>query len=1066
MKIKGFVFCISILFSLHSMLYSQIVPLANVNVDKSSKLNKVFFEFELVTIQYDQLKIAMSSRSNQHFLHFQSNKIDWELELYEHDIHTGDYLLQVATDHGIQTYRRKPANTPMIGYLRSSRGGQASMVVAENYLSGMVEQGGAYYFIEPANGIDPALPDNYLVIYNRDHIIQNTEIECGYELYKKNLDQIQEKDQESKISNRNHCLQIEIAISNDFTVYTKKGSVAAVENWNTTLLTLLGLNYDDEFEHNLEYVQSASFVATSTGSDPWNGINNINTQLDRHRSWANGGGYGAEFDVATNWTTKYSSGAVGLAWLGVVCTNSKYNVCSDYGGSNNCLRQLQAHELGHNFGSGHDGSGNFIMAPSVNCSSAWSSQSIASINTHINSRGCLTPCSGGTPPEANFTASPTDGCTPFTVQFTDLSTNDPTNWNWSFPGGTPSSSTQRNPIITYKVYGVFDVTLRATNPYGSNTLTQTRLIYANSKPVASFTKVIIDKFVYFTNTSQYGGTYEWDFGDGESSNDDNPIHEYANDGVYDVVLRAENECGLHEVKMTITIVTIPIALFVADTTRGCATKKIKFINLSSRNVTSWKWDFPGGTPSTSTVFEPEIEYKNPGSFDVKLTASNSKYKAVSERLKYINIDSTPVAAFDSKTNLNVVDFTNKSIYAKTWLWEFGDSTTSVELNPSHTYKPGTYKVKLTVYNICDTVSFTKEIIIQKSLNAGFTANQSKGCVPFEVQFTNTSIGANFYQWVFPGGNPSASTEQNPKVTYNIPGNYDVSLTIGDAKDTIVLQQKDFIEVQQLPEAEYISSVAGFEVYFTNQSKYGTSYLWDFGDGSTGNEAAPVHKYTVEGEYLVSLITTNDCGSDTLIKSVAVFLIPKVDFKSDTTVICASGFIQFNSITSSDVHTWQWQFDGGIPDTSSERHPKIYYSKKGNYSVKLVVQNTNGENELIKQSFIKVISPVFCPEDIFFKEVASGELVSDPLRKQFDKEDLVVYPNPFYDDLVIQGNSMEQELEVQLFDLMGKMIHIEFVPVINKIYFRKINLEKLNAGAYLLKVKGSKNNITKTVVLSR
>jgi PKD repeat protein len=1069
MKLKGFGFLFLTLAFFAQNLTGQSIQLSSVKVDKSSPLNKLFFDYKLVKINYDQLKSSMVSRSNQHFLHLQAPDLDWNLEMFEHDIHTGDYILRLGTEHGVVTLHRKPANTPMIGYLRSARGGEARLVVAENYLAGMVEEGGASFFIEPANGMDPSLPADYLIIYNKDNIIQNTGIECGYDLYKNNLKLLQEKGNEvqNQITERNHCAQVEIAISNDFTVFQKRGSEAAVENWNTTVLTLVGTNYDNEFAHGVEFVQSASFVAVTGGTgDPWNGINDINAQLDKHQNWGQGGGYGAIYDVATNWTTKYKSGAVGLAWLSAVCTSFKYNVCSDYGGSNNCLKQLQAHELGHNFAANHDGSGApFIMAPAVNCLDAWSAASISSINNHIASRGCLSICSGGIAPKAEFFASPTEGCIPLTVVFTDLSSNDPTQWQWTFPGGTPSTSTQRNPVVIYKAYGLYDVTLKVTNPYGNSTVTYKQYIFANAKPVASFKTNIIERWVRFTNTSLYDGTYEWDFGDGETSNDRDPDHTYADDGVYDVVLRAENDCGVNEIKVRITIVTTPVALFTADTTAGCATLKVKYTNLSSKNVTSWAWDFPGGTPSTSTLFEPVVEYKTHGVFDVRLTAKNSKYKATAEKLMYIHVDSLPVSAFDTTMNDKEVSFTNKSIFAKTWEWDFGDGKKSTELNPVHTYTPGSYLATLTVTNPCGTKTFTKQIIIGNSFSVGFKIDQSKGCVPYTVQYTNTSIGASFYQWTFPGGTPSSSTEQNPLVVYNNPGLFEAVLLAGNSTDTAFVVGADKIEVLAVPEGDYTSAVSGSDVYFTNQSKFGSDYQWDFGDGNTSVETSPIHHYAAEGEYTVRMITTNLCGSDTTIHVIAVYLIPKVDFGSDTTVLCGSGLIQFISKTSSDVKTWSWQFDGGTPDVSDQKNPLVHYDKKGTYSVKLTVVNSNGQNELVKQAYIKVISTVLCPENVFYKTGEFNDVLNNPIRK-YQSEDIQVYPNPFSGTLNIHGNSKADQVQIRMLNLLGKEIYCETISVVDGQYRAVLNLDNLIEGTYLINLFSTKDNITRTVFLSK
>ncbi|MCX6581869.1 MAG: M4 family metallopeptidase, partial [Candidatus Aminicenantes bacterium] len=80
------------------------------------------------------------------------------------------------------------------------------------------------------------------------------------------------------------------------------------------------------------------------------------------------------------------------------------------------------------------------------------------------------------PPVANFTASPTTGTIPFTVYFTDISTNNPTSWSWTFEGGSPAVSSAKNPVVTYNTAGTFDVTLVAASAPGSDTETKTDYI--------------------------------------------------------------------------------------------------------------------------------------------------------------------------------------------------------------------------------------------------------------------------------------------------------------------------------------------------------------------------------------------------------------------------------------------------------------------------------------------------------------------------------------------------------------------------------------------------------------
>ncbi len=99
-------------------------------------------------------------------------------------------------------------------------------------------------------------------------------------------------------------------------------------------------------------------------------------------------------------------------------------------------------------------------------------------------------CTGMGVPTANFSANPVTLNQGATVTFTDLSTGTPTEWQWSFPGGTPSTSTQQNPVVTYNAPGVFDVTLTATNSYGSDVETKSSHITVNSTAGTEWTILV------------------------------------------------------------------------------------------------------------------------------------------------------------------------------------------------------------------------------------------------------------------------------------------------------------------------------------------------------------------------------------------------------------------------------------------------------------------------------------------------------------------------------------------------------------------------------------------------
>ncbi len=155
--------------------------------------------------------------------------------------------------------------------------------------------------------------------------------------------------------------------------------------------------------------------------------------------------------------------------------------------------------------------------------------------------------SGGGAVEANFSGSPTSGCAPLDVTFTDNSTGEIDSWYWEFGDG--NTSTEENPTHQYSESGTYTVSLTVTGPNGSDTETKTDYITVSGpSPTADFsgspTSGPGPLTVGFTDLSLNDPTYwSWDFGDGGISEDQNPIHEYGEPGVYTVSLTVTNACG-------------------------------------------------------------------------------------------------------------------------------------------------------------------------------------------------------------------------------------------------------------------------------------------------------------------------------------------------------------------------------------------------------------------------------------------------------------------------------------------------------------------------------------------
>ena len=549
-----------------------------------------------------------------------------------------------------------------------------------------------------------------------------------------------------------------------------------------------------------------------------------------------------------------------------------------------------------------------------------------------------------TPPTAAFTASPTSGCGPLTVQFSDASTANATSFNWQFPGGTPSSSMEENPTVVYSVPGAYSVTLTVSNAAGSNSTTQTNYVVVNAGPTANFGSTVNGATASFDNQSDNATTYNWDFGDGNSSNEAEPSHTYTTDNTYTVTLTATNACGTSTATQQVVIITSPNAGFTATTTSGCGPLTVQFTDLSSGNTTAWSWTFEGGNPATSSEQNPLVVFDNPGSYDVTLVASSAGGTSTYNQPNFITVLPDPTAGFTSSVDGTSAAFTNTSTNATSYVWNFGDNSTSNESSPSHTYATdGVYTVVLTATNNCGSSTTTSTVTIVTAPSAGFNPSATVGCAPFNVQFTNTSSNnATTFSWTFEGGTPATSSDQNPSASWSQAGTYNVTLIAGNSagNDTIVKT----VTVNAAPAAGFTIQTAGFGVVLSNTSTGANSYLWDFGDGSTSNEANPSHDYPGPGSYTITLKATNACGTTEFSQTIEIVgSAPLAAFTSNWGEGCAPLTVQFTDQSAGDPTAWQWTFEGGSPSMSNQQNPSVTFPAPGTFTVTLTASNAFGSN---------------------------------------------------------------------------------------------------------------------------
>ncbi len=343
-------------------------------------------------------------------------------------------------------------------------------------------------------------------------------------------------------------------------------------------------------------------------------------------------------------------------------------------------------------------------------------------------------------PVAAFSANTTSGIAPLTVAFTDASTGAGTKtYEWDFTNDGTVDATTPDAVYTYSSAGTYTVNLTVTNAGGSDSEVKTDYITVTTAPVsptaafsANTTSGTAPLTVAFTDASTGTAplTYAWDFtNDGSvDATTQNATHTYLTAGNYTVNLTVTGPGGTDsEVKssyITVTSVTPKIsAQFTASPVSGRSPLAVRFTDQSIGTITSYEWDFNNDGMVDSRMMNPLKFFTSAGEYTVQLTVRGPDGTDQEVKNQYIDVTAKPlrpIAFFSANTlsgaaPLNVT-FTDKSYNnPDSYLWKFGDGTTSTLKNPSHTYPvPGYYKVGLTASNAAGSSSMAMNIYVSRS----------------------------------------------------------------------------------------------------------------------------------------------------------------------------------------------------------------------------------------------------------------------------------------------------------------------------------------------------------------
>lgn len=669
--------------------------------------------------------------------------------------------------------------------------------------------------------------------------------------------------------------------------------------------------------------------------------------------------------------------------------NSTINVWNwDFGEGNTSTQQNPTHTYGT--------SGTYTVSLGITSSDGCSVTSTQDVLVYEN-------------PTAGFTFN--EACEGDATDFWDVSTltvGTITSYSWDFGDGNTSSI--QNPTNAYSTLGVYDVQLTLTTTDGcSGSITQQVGMYPLPEADFSFADACLDTDFQFTDESTVltgsVDSWNWDFGDGNTSTVQDPTNLYASDGTFQVTLTATTDHNCTDTKtQAVTVHPLPVADFTNTTV--CALIDMDYTDAStvtSGSITGWQWYFGDG--NTSTFQNPTNLFATGGTYTSSLivtTALGCEDSVAIDVTVYPKPDAefSPVDACLNDENIFIDQSAITGSTLTGWDWDFGDNTgTSAAQYPIYLYSgSGQYTVELiaTTADGCkDTIEHPVQVYDLPTSDFTFT----NICEDDSVRFTDTSTipSGNITGWAWDFGNGNTSTLQSPPYQgYPVDDIYPVSLIVSSGfgcSDTL----EQTIEVYPVPVAAFAFDSVCFplEVQFTdlsdpNGSYNVTNWQWTFSDGQTSTQQSPSMDFGMPGTFAADLLISNapGCKSSVSGGDAVVHPLPQAVFPEGLAT-CLEDTIFFTEestiipVTNDTIMHWDWNFADGY--TSTDIEPFHIYASPDLYNVVLTVTTNHGcQND---QTNVVEIYPL--PDVNFIADPPQG---CAPLHVQFIDQSTI--PSPY------------------------------------------------------------------------
>ncbi len=634
-----------------------------------------------------------------------------------------------------------------------------------------------------------------------------------------------------------------------------------------------------------------------------------------------------------------------------------------------------------------------------------------------------------TAPAAAFSANNTSVCTGTSINFTDQSSSLADNYSWTFGGGTPSSSTLKNPTVTYNNAGTYSVTLTVSNIWGSNTLTKTGYITVGTlnPAITPAGPVIICEGSATTLTAPTGAgfTYQWKLNGTNISGATSSTYTVSTNGNYSCLVNAGTCASTSNVVVINKINNPNPSVTYSTPLTFCSPGSVTFTANTFAGV-SYQWqknsvDIAGATNQTYVA-------STTGKYRVKETANGCTKQGMDVQ---VNVNATSISAAISANGPtsfcsggSVVLSVDNAIPGYGFQWKNNGINISGATNNAYTATgSGIYTCLISAS--CGSATSNSITVSTSGIAAIVSPSGSVSvCNGATVSFTaNTGTGYS-HQWKNNGVNISGATNASYNATSA--GNYSVAITSPCGNSTSAATAVTISTLSASSSPSSITICEGQATTFTANTGYNYSYQWLRNNAVISGATFSSYATSQAATYKVVITQGGVCSATSPTSTLIVTNNPKPTITAGgPTTFCAGQSVTLTANTFAGV-VYQWQKNStNIAGGTAQNYVA---NATGQYRV---IETANG----CSKTAAAVQVTVNCRSDLAESNTQENEIK--------------VMPNPFNNEFMVYGFQFSTGDKIEMIDVLG---NVALVYALNAATENcKLQTTNISAGVYFLQV---------------